>query len=219
MHWNRLLALAVAALLTAPLTAQRAQGPDKTTQGRASLPPEWQARFDSPFARPGSVGWENTGTGFRIKTGPAGIFYPPRPMSGAYETRATFTQLAESEDAEAYGLFIGGVDLQGEGQQYTYFLLNRNVRFLIKRRVGARTPTLVDWTPHPAIRKPDRSRQMTNTLSIEVGTARVRFLINGTEVASQPAAKIDTTGIAGLRINHSLNVQVEGFILKSATGR
>ena len=67
--------------------------------------------------------------------------------------------------------------------------------------------------------KPDASRKMTNLLAVDVKKDTVRFLVNGTEVASLPAAKVDTTGIAGLRINHNLNVQVDGFQVKAAETR
>jgi hypothetical protein len=214
---KKLLMIAAAALLSAPLLAQQAADPDKKVQGGAKLPPEWKARLDGSYATLDSVKWENTGGGFHVMTGPAGIFYPPQSMNGTYEVHATFTQVQPSDHPEAYGLFIGGADLQGPGQKYTYFLLNQDVQFLIKRRASASTPTVIDWTANAAIKKPDASRKMTNTLSIEVGKEKVRFLINGTEVSSQPLAKVDTNGIAGIRINHNLNVQVDGFGMKPAT--
>jgi hypothetical protein len=55
---------------------------------------------------------------------------------------------------------------------------------------------------------------MSNTLAVDVGKDKVRFLVNGTEVSSADAAQVDTAGIAGLRINHNLNVHVEGFAVK-----
>ena len=56
---------------------------------------------------------------------------------------------------------------------------------------------------------------MSNTLAIDVGKDKVRFLVNGTEVTSTEPAKVDTNGVAGLRINHNLNVHVEGFAVKT----
>ena len=53
---------------------------------------------------------------------------------------------------------------------------------MIKRRAGADTPTVVDWTDSAAIKKADASGKMSNTLAIEVGKDKVRFLVNGTEV-------------------------------------
>jgi hypothetical protein len=86
---------------------------------------------------------------------------------------------------------------------------------MIKRRAGADTPTVIDWTDSAAIKKPDASGKMNNTLSIEVGADKVRFLVNGTEVTSVDAAKVDTAGTPGLRVNHNLNLHVEGFAVKS----
>ena len=62
-----------------------------------------------------------------------------------------------------------------------------------------------------AIKKADESGKMTNALGIEVGKDKVRFLVNGTEVASQPLSQVDSTGVVGLRVNHNLNVHVDGF--------
>ena len=86
---------------------------------------------------------------------------------------------------------------------------------MIKRRAGADTPTIVDWTDSAAIKKPDSSGKMSNTLAIEVSKDKVRFLVNGTEVTSIDAAKVDTAGTPGLRVNHNLNLHVEGFATKS----
>src|SRR5438552_2240450 len=58
--------------------------------------------------------------------------------------------------------------------------------------------------------------QTTHTLADEVDADQVRLLINSTEAAAQPKPQIETSRIAGLRINHNLNVQVEGFGTKSA---
>ena len=90
---------------------------------------------------------------------------------------------------------------------------------MIKRRAGADTPTVVDWTDSAAIKKPDSSGKMSNTLSIEVGKDKVRFLVNGTEVTSVDAAKVDTAGTPGLRVNHNLNLHVEGFAVKAGSAQ
>ena len=70
------------------------------------------------------------------------------------------------------------------------------------------TPTVVDWTAHDAISDLDDQGQSSNTLAVEVGSSQVRFLVNGTEVTSQPRSAVDTDGITGLRINHLLDVHI-----------
>jgi len=74
--------------------------------------------------------------------------------------------------------------------------------------------SVVDWTDSAAIKKPDAGGKMSNTLSIEVGADKVRFLVNGTEVTAVDAAKVDTAGTPGLRVNHNLNLHIEGFAIK-----
>ena len=70
------------------------------------------------------------------------------------------------------------------------------------------------WTDNAAVKKTDASAKGTNALSIVVAADKVRFLVNNTEVSSQPAAGVDGAGIAGLRVNHNLNVHVDGFGVK-----
>ena len=210
-----ILAAAVAAIVSAPIGAQRQADPDRKVAGGGTLPSGWKGRVDAGASLSG-VKMMPMGGGMHFMTGPAGIYYKPTDQaSGTYEARATFTQMKPAEHPEAYGLIIGGANLEGAGQKYTYFLIRQDGKYLIKRRAGESTPTVADWTDNAAIRKADNSGKMSNTLAIEVGKDKVRFLVNGTEVTTADTAKVDTAGIAGLRINHNLNVHVEGFTVKS----
>jgi hypothetical protein len=212
---RKLSVFGLAALLTAPLLAQHQSDPDKNVAGGGTLPSGWKGRLDGA-ASLGGVKVMPIGGGIHFMTGPAGIYYKPTDKpSGTYEARATFTQMEPAAHPEAYGLFIGGSDLDGAGQKYTYFLVRQDGKFMVKRRAGDATPTVADWTDNAAIKKADASGKMTNTLAIEVGKEMVRFLVNGTEVTAAAPAKLDTTGIAGLRINHNLNVHVEAFTVKT----
>jgi hypothetical protein len=191
--------------------------PDKMVQGGGKLPAGWQARLDSASAKIDGVKFEPMGAGFHVTSGPAGIYYKSgQKVGGTYQAHATFTQLEPAMHPEAYGLFVGGADLQGDNQKYTYFLIRQDGKFLIKKREGASTPNVMSWTENSAIKKADGSGKAVNALTIDVGADKVRFLVNGTEVASQPRMQVEPDGIAGLRINHNLNVQVEDFSVKSA---
>jgi hypothetical protein len=212
-----ILTIAAIGVAVLPLVAQQHQAdPDKKVAGGGTLPSGWKGRLDSGDKTLAGVKAMQMGGGIHFQTGPAGIYYKPADtMTGAYEAHATFTQLAPAAHPEAYGLIIGGADLDGAGQKYTYFIVRQDGKFMVKRRAGAATPTVADWTDSAAIKKPDSAGKMTNTLAIEVGTDKVRFLVNGTEVTSVDAATVDTAGTAGLRVNHNLNLHVEGFAVKA----
>ena len=113
----------------------------------------------------------------------------------------------------AYGLFFGGSDLAGPNQRYSYFVIRENGQFLIRKRVGSDTSDVVSWSGHDAINELDAQGRATNTLTVEVGSDRVRFLVNGTEVSTQPRSTVDTDGITGLRVNHFLNVHIDNLTL------
>ncbi len=74
--------------------------------------------------------------------------------------------------------------------------------------MGEETPTVVDWTAHDAIKELDDQGKSSNTLAVEVGSSQVRFLVNGTEVMSQPRSAVDTDGVAGLRVTHLLDLHI-----------
>ena len=64
-----------------------------------------------------------------------------------------------------------------------------------------------------AINELDAQGRSTNALAVEVGDSQVRFLVNGTEVATQPRSAVDTDGITGLRVTHFLSVHIDDLML------
>jgi hypothetical protein len=113
---------------------------------------------------------------------------------------------------EAYGLFIGGADLAGANQKYTYFLIRQDGKFLIKRRAGAETHNVVDWADNDAVIRADEAGKATNALRIDVGATNAQFFVNGVSVAviARDAA-LPMDGIVGLRVNHNLDVHIANF--------
>ena len=199
-----LVAVAVL-LLTLPVLGQ---GGGVTMDG-------WQGKTDRGRADINEASFRSMGDGFHVTTGPHAIFWnSTNTGSGTYTLSATFTQTKPSSHPNSFGLFFGGQDLTGDGQRYTYFLIREDGQFLLKKRMGADTENLAGgWAAHSAVNALEGGR-MTNALSVEVGASTVRFLSNGTEVASVPKAGLDVNGVAGVRFSHQLDVHVSGFMVE-----
>jgi hypothetical protein len=212
----RKLIVCVALLAAAaPLAAQQ-QDPDRNPAGGGRLPDGWSARLDRANASLANVQFATMGDGFHATTGPAVILWRPADTAtGEYRASATFAQTRAPTHPEAYGLFIGGKNLEGAQQDYMYFLVRGDGKYMVKHRAGdAETHTIVDWTEHAAVRKQDEAGRATNTLTVEAGEFGVRFLANGTQVAEflrRDVPYLNTDGLVGLRINHNLDVHVSGF--------
>jgi hypothetical protein len=205
------LTLATLLVMTAPLAAQNAD-PDKPVQGGGKLPSGWSARVDKDAAMT-NVKFETMGpTGLHVTTGPAVILWKETDEgAGGFHTEATFTQTKAPQHAEAYGLFVAGKDLSGEGQAYTYFLVRQDGKFMVRTRTGAATTNVVAWTDNAAVVKADAAGKATNKLEIAVAKDQVTFSVNGKAVHTMPAAAGAMDGIVGLRVNHNLDVHIEKF--------
>ena len=68
--------------------------------------------------------------------------------------------------------------------------------------------------PHQAVKRPDGAGRSTNTLEVRVTGDTVSYVINGTVVHSLAKNAVTTDGIVGFRVNHQLDVAVEGFELQ-----
>ncbi|NIP79326.1 MAG: hypothetical protein GWM90_08980 [Gemmatimonadetes bacterium] len=194
--------------------------PDIAPEGEATaLPAGYAVRLDQPSASTDDYRVTAEDGGLHVRTGPAGILYEEATAveSGDYSVSATFTEVgAPPNHREAFGLFIGGSDLEGEAQRYTYFLVRADGRYLIKKRDGGEMSDVSDgWVDSEAVNGAAEGGDVTNTLAIEVRGDQAHFSVNGTEVATHPVAELDAYGIAGVRINHNLDVRVEGFQLSN----
>jgi len=198
--------------------AQERPDPRDPQGENMKTPPTWKVRLDRPNPEV-TVGSEegvdiwfvNMTPGWHVTTGPAAIFWHPASTAeGIYRASTTIHFFDPKGHLEGYGLFFGGADLEQEGQSYSYFLLRNDGKFLIKKRRGAATEVVQDWTPHPGIARygPESKSSERNVLVVEVREDAVDFFVNGQKVASQPRARLPADGVVGLRINHHVNVHV-----------
>ncbi len=207
-----------------PLLAAAAAGcsaePERTGAVGEAARPSYVVRLDSESSEPVLFHLVEDDDGIRVQTGPAGIAYRPDDFvrAGDFRVQATFLQYgAPVGYREAYGIFVGGRDLPGPDLEYTYLLVRPTGDFLVKRRIGEVTETLVDWTPHDAVaRVVEEGDQPRNTLAISVEGPEASFLVNGVTVHTLPTARARPYGVAGVRVNHRLDVRVDDWLLGSS---
>jgi hypothetical protein len=184
----------------------------------AQAPAGWKMRADGSTDaadpdRPGSIQFMGMSGGFHVVTPQAGVFWnPANTMTGNYSLKGSFTLLKPSSHTNYYGLVFGGSNLDGAAQRYNYFLVGQNGTWILKHREGANATDIVGRTQNAAVRRPDASGKSVNDLEVRVAADKVDFLVNGTVVHSAPkSAALATDGLYGFRVNHELEVQVNGF--------
>lgn len=203
-----LLRIASIALLTIPLAAQAPEG--------------WRVRIDRSQSEQDpddtrDLKFTTMGKGFHVTGGPAGTFWnPANTVTGDYTATATFTLMKPSSHVNYYGLTFGGADLGGANQNYLYFLVAQNGTYVVRHRAGNDVHDVQLRTPHDAIRRPDAKGQSTNTLEVRVSGNTISYVANGTVVHTTPKSGFTakTDGIVGIRVNHLLDVHIEGFAVQ-----
>lgn len=197
------LVLASTALVAPPAAAQ------------TERPEGWSVRFDDPDATEDDLRMFVTmPPGWHVLSGPAAVYWgPDMEASGDFRVELEAHLFDPGQRREAFGIFVGGQDMEGDGFEYSYFLIRNGGEFIVKRREGPETPTVLPWTAHSAILSFDDREEggssVANVLVVEARGETVRFFVNDAEVASLSRDEFATDGVFGFRINHGLNVHIE----------
>jgi len=200
---RHMIAGMLALLTVAPLVAQTPKG--------------WKMRVDRSTSAtdpdaPGAIKFVQAGSGFHATNPQAAVFFnPANTATGTYTLKGTFTLLKPSGHTNYYGLVFGGSNLEGAGQNYTYFLVAQDGTWLVKKREGEATSDVAPKAPNGAVKKPDASGKSVNALEVRVGADKIDYVVNGTVVQSTPKSGVKTDGTYGIRVNHLLDVQVDGL--------
>jgi hypothetical protein len=196
-----LLALAV----LGPLAAQSTQG--------------WKVRVDrstepsDPDAS-GAIKFVAAGSGFHATNPQAAVYWnPANTATGSYTLKGTFTLMRPSGHTNYYGLVFGGSGLNGSQQSYLYFVVAQDGTWLLKRRSGDSSTSTVAKMASGAVKTPDATGKSVNALEVRVGANKIDFVVNGAVVHTEPKSGMtaNTDGIYGIRVNHLLEVQVDGL--------
>jgi hypothetical protein len=183
----------------------------------AQSPQGWKVRIDrsqnaqDPDNTPNLV-FKAMGKGLHVKGGPAGTFWnPTATASGSYTLKGTFNLQEPSSHPNYYGLIFGGSDLEGAGQAYVYFVVAQNGTFMVRQRQGEAVTDVVRRATNAAVRTPGADGKSSNALEVRVSGDTVSYVVNGTVVHTGPKGALKTDGLVGVRVNHVLDVQFEGF--------
>jgi hypothetical protein len=184
----------------------------------AQAPSGWKMRVDRSTAAsdpdaPGDIKFVTSGSGYHATNPQAAVFWSPaNTASGNYTLKGTFTLMKPSGHNNYYGLVFGGSGLEGPQQSYLYFVVAQNGTWLIKKRDGEATSTVSPKTPNDAVKKPGDDGKSTNALEVRVGADKVDFVVNGAVVHSESKSALGKTdGTYGIRVNHLLDVQIDGL--------
>lgn len=222
---SRTLTLTLCAVLVAACAKRPdAQTPADTTRsmtgmqmdadramGGSGVPAGFLALTDKADASITGAKYTVRGDKWEVQTGPAHIVYAAKDSgSGVYAVSTTIEQMVKPAHPEAYGVFFGGQNLADRAtQKYGYFLVRGTGQYLIKVRDGDKTTNVVGWTASPDVPTEDASGKATYALKVHFAPNDAHFYVNGKLVATVPRQNVPSAGIAGLRINHNLDVTVE----------
>ena len=215
--------LSLAALLAAPLAAQaKPADPDVNAAGGGKLPAGWTARLEDSTASLSNVKFAPMGGGLHFTTGPAGIYWRAADaVTGSFHTLATFTQTKAPAHPEAYGIFVAGKDLKTAKASYVYVIVRGDGMYSIRQGGPAGTPSTNltqggnrnGWLASDAVMKQDSAGKASNKIEIagDAATKKLKVSVNGKQVAEIDAPGGSVAGLVGIRMNHNLDVHVDGF--------
>jgi hypothetical protein len=215
---------------TTQTTPPRPAGMQETSRkvpGGGITAPGWKGKVDANEAAKGAKIEDSKvvlkGTEIQINNGPAAIYWNPADKAaGDYSVKATFTEpkyMSSNDHPHPYGLFIGGNKLDTDQASLLYCTPYGNGTFIVRgfapapfRMGGGR------GTPNDAVHKAEPGGAVTQEVEMIVKGDKVECKINGTTVASYAKSEVvapgkleSTDGIAGLRIAHNVDVNVNGF--------
>jgi hypothetical protein len=201
---RRVLLIALLAAVAVPLAAQAPEG--------------WMVRVDrstnadDPDDNP-KVKFVSMGKGFHITSGPAGTYWSPKnTATGAFTLKGTFILFKPSGHTNYYGLVFGGEDLEGPKQNYIYFMVAQDGTYAVIHRAGNETHS-IQRAKHEAVKVPGADGRSTNALEVRVTAKDISYVVNGTVVHTTPKSGMTakTDGLVGVRVNHLLDVHIDGF--------
>jgi hypothetical protein len=214
-------AVGIAAVLMVSVAAgQQPADADRKVAGGGVTVKGWQGKADAGNKQGLTVAdskFAPEGTGYRLTTGPAGIYWnPANSPKGDYAVKATFKEAKQTYNhPHPFGVFIGGSQLETDTPSMLYCVAYRDGTFVVRQFAAGKVNTLVRKTPNDAIAKaagPDA--EVTQEVGWTVKGPRVECVVNGAVVWGADKSEVAgfaSDGITGIRVSHNSDAVVSNF--------
>jgi hypothetical protein len=214
-----------ALLIYAFPAAQAQQDADKAVAGGGVTVKGWTGKADAGNRQGLTVKDSKLapeGSGYRLMTGPAGLFWNPANVGkGDFTVKATFTEAKQTYNhPHPFGVFIGGSGLDSDQPQALYCAAYRSGNYIVRGFSGGKPFQIVGKpTPNDAVKKAaGPEAEVVQEVALSVKGDKVDCMVNGTSVWSATKADVtgagkltSTDGITGIRVSHNSDALVTGF--------
>jgi hypothetical protein len=224
MRLAKALSLGILAAFTiSALPAAQGQDADRKVAGGGVTVKGWQGKADTGNKQGLTVNdskFAPEGSGYRLTTGPAGIFWnPANAMKGDYTVSATFNEPKQSYNhPHPFGVFIGGSQLETDTPSMLYCVAYRDGTFLVRQFVSGKVSTLSRKTAHEKVAKAaGPEAEVTQQVGWTVKGDRAECTINGAVVWGGTKAEVGGAsfdGVTGIRVSHNSDALVSNFSAK-----
>jgi hypothetical protein len=219
-------ASAVAIVVALFIPAIHAQDADKKVAGGGIAVKGWQGKVDVGNKQGLTINdskFASEGSGFRITTGGAGIYWlPTNAAKGDFTVKATFKEAKQTYNhPHPFGIFIAGKSLDTDAPSYLYCVAYRNGNVLVRQFVDGKVVTAQKPTPNDAVDKATGPEdEVTQEIGWTVKGSKAECTVNGKVVYSLDRAdaasplKLDSfDGTYGIRTAHNTDIVVTGLAL------
>ncbi|HSC27337.1 MAG TPA: hypothetical protein VLD67_08690 [Vicinamibacterales bacterium] len=212
----------VAVALLGAFPAAQAQDPDRKVEGGGVLVKGWKGKADAANRQKLTINdsrFAPEGSGFRLTTGPAGIYWnEEHAAKGDYTVKATFTEPKQTySHPHPFGVFIGGSDLESDTPSMLYCVAYRDGTFLVRQFAGGKVNTVSRKGAHEAVAKAaGPEAEVRQEVGWVVKGGRAECVINGAVVWGANASEIpgfSSDGQTGIRVSHNSDALISGFTL------
>lgn len=211
----------IAGVMSAGAAAQQ-QDADKKVAGGGVTAKGWQGKADPGNKQGLTVNdskFESEGTGYRITTGPAAVYWNPANVAkGDFTVKATFKEPKQTYNhPHPFGVFIGGSGLDTDATNMIYCVAYRDGNYTVRQFTAGKPGQIVRRTVHEKVAKAaSNDAEVTQEVAFTVKGDKAECSINGAVVWSGSKADVGGAsfdGQTGIRVSHNSEAIVTSFSL------